>query len=476
MDEHINIYFEDAFDFLQNAEEALLRLEEGYSQDDINQLFRSAHSLKSSSASVGFDEIASLTHKTEDMLDLLRKGSLKLDKYIINLCFEAFDTTKKFVCIRADSPGEGLPKDMADFSKEIEAEISKLLKDKHEKIEHKEISMNFHKDHEIYNNTFFVYLVFEKDTPMLNVRRFMLLNAINDMGAVLYSSPSHQVMVDISSEDSNKTYQSIISTNRNEDELLQLLDVGDVKMIKIINVTGEFIEESEIRFKSKDINFFDTFFNNFKAIANLVFNFSKDTGFHELNSSQTIQWLYKVLEGTLEEFRFHIDTRRLVKFKEDIFVLIEILAHYLEYPNYASDNTIALLQKVYIDIIREIYELIENNIVFRKIKLHAKSQISSLHEVTCRIDKNVFKNIIIDISEIDMIEPEDIKTFITINRDLTDDNIGFFLINNGIYRKRIYNILDSINDIEPFKIYYSEVEAIMGFNWGSRRKHFRMEG
>jgi len=88
MDEQIKLYFEDAFDFLQKAEESLIRLEHGFNQDDINELFRAAHSLKGSSATVGFDEITSITHKAEDMLHLVRSGSLNLDKYIITLCFE----------------------------------------------------------------------------------------------------------------------------------------------------------------------------------------------------------------------------------------------------------------------------------------------------------------------------------------------------------------------------------------------------
>jgi two-component system, chemotaxis family, sensor kinase CheA len=76
MDESIlQIFFEEADELLHDFEEGLLRLEQAPDDPEvIPALFRSAHTIKGSSAMMGFHAIAEFTHGLEDLLDEMRRG------------------------------------------------------------------------------------------------------------------------------------------------------------------------------------------------------------------------------------------------------------------------------------------------------------------------------------------------------------------------------------------------------------------
>src|SRR5574340_9038 len=57
----------------------------------INEMFRSAHSLKGLSAMLGLTDINVLTHKIENVFDAARKDELALDGDCVELMFQAVD-------------------------------------------------------------------------------------------------------------------------------------------------------------------------------------------------------------------------------------------------------------------------------------------------------------------------------------------------------------------------------------------------
>ena len=63
MDTMIESYMEETEDMLQRAEECIIRLEMEYSDLDVNELFRIAHTIKGSSYMVGYEDIGKIMHK-----------------------------------------------------------------------------------------------------------------------------------------------------------------------------------------------------------------------------------------------------------------------------------------------------------------------------------------------------------------------------------------------------------------------------
>ena len=77
LDATLQIFFEEAADLLREYETELLRLEQDpHAHDALDAVFRTAHTLKGTSATLGFEAIARFTHALEDLLARLRKGEL----------------------------------------------------------------------------------------------------------------------------------------------------------------------------------------------------------------------------------------------------------------------------------------------------------------------------------------------------------------------------------------------------------------
>ena len=96
MSQYKEIYAEESSEHLQSMNEALLSLEnEPGNSEHINVMFRAAHTLKGMSATMGYTNIAALTHAMENLMDRVRNNEIKLDNNAIDVLFECLDTLEK---------------------------------------------------------------------------------------------------------------------------------------------------------------------------------------------------------------------------------------------------------------------------------------------------------------------------------------------------------------------------------------------
>jgi len=95
LEEFIEFYLLDSQEQIDKLGAGLLQLErEGENISLINDLFRSAHSLKGASGTMGFTPIVELTHAAEDLLDKLRQGKLNVTNDIIDVLLAVTDQVK----------------------------------------------------------------------------------------------------------------------------------------------------------------------------------------------------------------------------------------------------------------------------------------------------------------------------------------------------------------------------------------------
>jgi two-component system chemotaxis sensor kinase CheA len=98
MDQYMGMFLEESREHLQSLNQSLLELENDPSALAVlGEIFRSAHTIKGMSATMGFTKIAELTHEMENVLDLLRKAVLKADHGIIDILFSCVDTLEQLV-------------------------------------------------------------------------------------------------------------------------------------------------------------------------------------------------------------------------------------------------------------------------------------------------------------------------------------------------------------------------------------------
>lgn len=99
--EVLSYFIPEAQEYLEALETNLLRLDKDpHNKELINHLFRSAHTLKGSAYTVGFQSIGDLVHYVEDFMGAVRDGNLKVLPGHTDLMLRAIDVVQ--VLIRRD--------------------------------------------------------------------------------------------------------------------------------------------------------------------------------------------------------------------------------------------------------------------------------------------------------------------------------------------------------------------------------------
>ncbi|NTV95561.1 MAG: chemotaxis protein CheA [Thiobacillus sp.] len=95
MSQFYQVFFDEAGEHLANMENLLLNLDvEAPSLEDLNAIFRAAHSIKGGSGTFGFTDMTSVTHVLETLLDKLRKEELALRPEMIDAFLAAGDVLR----------------------------------------------------------------------------------------------------------------------------------------------------------------------------------------------------------------------------------------------------------------------------------------------------------------------------------------------------------------------------------------------
>ncbi len=97
LSEFHDVFFEECFEGLGVMESGLLTLDKGTDVEEINSIFRAAHSIKGGSASFGFMDISSFTHVMETLLDEMRDGRRQISQPIVDLLLESVDVLHSMV-------------------------------------------------------------------------------------------------------------------------------------------------------------------------------------------------------------------------------------------------------------------------------------------------------------------------------------------------------------------------------------------
>jgi two-component system chemotaxis sensor kinase CheA len=125
MSQFYQAFFDEAEEHLATMEHLLLGLDLAEpSDDDLNAIFRAAHSIKGSSGTFGFSDMTGVTHELETLLDRLRKHELALTSGMIDAFLEARDVIKGQL-----DAHRGTGESPIDAATAVIARLQKLYKD-----------------------------------------------------------------------------------------------------------------------------------------------------------------------------------------------------------------------------------------------------------------------------------------------------------------------------------------------------------
>ena len=108
------VFFEEAAENLEQMEQLLLRIDlASASDEELNAVFRCAHSVKGGAATFGFRDVAELTHQMESLLDRLRRHELAPTAPMVDVLLQSGDALR--AQLARHQAGSGEPVDTAEL-------------------------------------------------------------------------------------------------------------------------------------------------------------------------------------------------------------------------------------------------------------------------------------------------------------------------------------------------------------------------
>ena len=101
-----DLFITEAQEHLDSLNKFLLQLENDPNNlDVVTEIFRSAHTLKGMSATMGYDQLTELAHEMENLLEHLRTGDVRVTTNVVDTLFSCFDTLGAIInAIAEDRP------------------------------------------------------------------------------------------------------------------------------------------------------------------------------------------------------------------------------------------------------------------------------------------------------------------------------------------------------------------------------------
>ncbi|MDK2958728.1 MAG: two-component system, chemotaxis family, sensor kinase CheA [Synergistaceae bacterium] len=199
MSQYLGAFLDEAGDNLKHLDDLILAVEKDQTDmDNIAEIFRSAHTLKGMSSTMGFDKMASLTHAMEDMLDSVRRGTYSLKAKDIDLLFRSLDTLQSMVDSIRNGGGDGSveTEDLVSAMKNAAKDVQTAEKKPEEGPspgEEKEFSVQelqwISEASSLGLNVYEVRVSLSPDCLLKAARAYMVVSRLDEMGDIIKTVP-----------------------------------------------------------------------------------------------------------------------------------------------------------------------------------------------------------------------------------------------------------------------------------------------
>ncbi|MBQ9136073.1 MAG: chemotaxis protein CheA [Lachnospiraceae bacterium] len=106
--QYLEIFLDETTEHLQNLNTQILDLEQDpENMDTINEIFRSAHSLKGMAGTMGYKRMQNLTHDMENVFSEVRNNNIKVKANLIDILFQCLDALEEYTANIRESGDEG---------------------------------------------------------------------------------------------------------------------------------------------------------------------------------------------------------------------------------------------------------------------------------------------------------------------------------------------------------------------------------
>lgn len=265
--QYMSMFLEESMENLQTLNEALLQLEqEPGNIDKLNEIFRVAHTIKGMAATMGFTQMAELTHKMEDVLSKFRDGELKVTQKVVTVLFKCLDTLEVMVNnisegIESEVEIEEIIKELLSISgeeentidnKTVSTEKKQASKDNSKndgqatnKIQLNEYDINVVKQASYKGfKSYGINILLSENTLLKSARAFLIFKSLEEIGEIIKSIPGTE---DLENENFDFEIDIVFISQRDEQEISDILkSISEVKEISVSIIDSKSLQDQKV--------------------------------------------------------------------------------------------------------------------------------------------------------------------------------------------------------------------------------------
>ncbi|RFU63920.1 chemotaxis protein CheA [Peribacillus glennii] len=231
--QYLDLFLEESTEHLQAINDHLLKLE-NHPEDTavVGEIFRSAHTLKGMAATMGYSDIAELTHEMENVLDLLRNEKIHVTTNVVDVIFQSLESLEEMVAsIREGGQGNKDVSALVDLLNRIEkgdveaAPVKPVLMDglgPVSECEHTVITQAKSQGFEAYA----ISVTIDENCVLKGVRAYMVFEELENHGEVIKTVPDVEAL---ENEQFDNEFRVLLISKAIEEEIkLKLLNISEV--------------------------------------------------------------------------------------------------------------------------------------------------------------------------------------------------------------------------------------------------------
>lgn len=262
--QYLEIFLDETNEHLQNLNTQILELEsDPENMDNINEIFRAAHSLKGMAGTMGYKRMQNLTHDMENVFSEVRNGNIKVTPEMIDVLFQCLDALEEYKNNIQETSDEGTNdnenlikalNDILNGSKTGQAQPEKEEKaaapaaestgigaEKWNDIAFDDSQIRVIKEAMKQGKNIYGINVVVQDSCILKAARaFLVFKAVEEKGEIIVSVPSAQ---DVEDEKFDKDFTLIILSDYSLDDVIKSAE----SVSEIAQVTGAVLELEKTR-------------------------------------------------------------------------------------------------------------------------------------------------------------------------------------------------------------------------------------
>lgn len=248
-DQYLDMFLDESREHLQAVNDHILELEKQPDNIDlVNEIFRSAHTLKGMAATMGFEDIASLTHKMENVLDGIRNYKLNVTTEVIDVIFVAIEYLENMVdSIAAGNDGK---KDVSDLVARLDM-IEKGKSIKNEGVQEVAATLEAGTPTELQLDQFQLEIVqqakelginayqltvsLEDECILKGARAYMVFDVMEKNGDIIKTNPAVEDIEEGNFEDSfSFVYVSSEPPKNIQEQVSKVSEVKNVEIVRFV--------------------------------------------------------------------------------------------------------------------------------------------------------------------------------------------------------------------------------------------------